>query len=74
MTNLDPKEQYVRIDTWGYLLIPLKHVPMLEKAAIVDVDYHDGKHIIKIKNTNISVTMVPKEDVAAAIAAKRLES
>ena len=71
---VDPKEQYVRIDSWGSLLIPLKLVPHLENAALVENEYRDGRNTIKLKKDgSLNFHMVPKEDVAAAIAAQRLE-
>lgn len=73
--QIDPKEQYVRIDSWGSLMIPLKFVHMLEKAAVVDSEFRDGRYHIKLKKGGgpISFVMVPKEDVVAALAALRLE-
>lgn len=73
--HIDPKEQYARIESWGSLMLPLKFVHMLEKAALVDTEYRDGRNRIKLKKDGglISFVMVPKEDVIAAIAAHKLE-
>jgi len=72
---VDPKEQYVRIETWGALMLPLKVVALLENAALIDTEYRDGRNVVKLKRDGaISFVMVPKEDVAAAIAAQRLEN
>jgi hypothetical protein len=71
---IDPKEQYVRIESWGSVMLPLKHVHLLEHAAIVDTAYVDGRNMVKLqKDGAIKFVMVPKEEVVAALAAHRLE-
>lgn len=72
--NIDPNKQYVKITTWGTLMLPIDLVELLEKAVMVDTEYAEGRHVVKLKkDSSLSFTMVPKEEVAAAVAAYKLE-
>ena len=72
--NVDLKEQYIYINNWGRLMLPASALPALSKALLVDTEYVDGRQTIKLKKDDvISFTMVPKDELAAAVAAFKLE-
>jgi hypothetical protein len=72
---LNPKEQYVRLESWGSLLVPIRLVSTFEHVVRIETEYVSGRTIIKLREHSdaLCFTMVPKEDVIAAIAVWKLE-
>jgi hypothetical protein len=70
---MEIKGNYILVEGYGTLLIPAKHMNLLEHCAMVRRPYRDGKHVLEWAHEEMSFKVIPEREVRAAYAASQLE-
>jgi hypothetical protein len=70
---MEIKGNYILVEGYGSLLIPAKHLHILEQCGMARRPYKDGKYVLEWTQDELLFRIIPEREVRAAYAISQLE-